>query len=63
MKKEDILELGAIGAMRLCNELGIPEGSGDEMRQALLEHFGEGEDEPSPMELETLEGLAEDEEE
>lgn len=24
----------------LCNKLGLPEGTGEEMRQALLEHFG-----------------------
>ena len=29
-------------AMVLCNKLGLPEGTGDEMRRALLEHFGFG---------------------
>jgi len=27
-------------AMVLCNKLELPEGTGEEMRQALLEHFG-----------------------
>jgi len=40
MSKEKILKLGTIEAMVLCNQLGLPEGSGEEMRQALLEHFG-----------------------
>ena len=38
--KEKILKMGTIEAMVLINELGLPEGSGEEMRQALLEHFG-----------------------
>lgn len=40
MTKKKILELGNIAAMVLCNTLGIPEGSRDEMVEALLEHFG-----------------------
>lgn len=27
-------------AMALINELGLPEGTGEEMRATLLEHFG-----------------------
>lgn len=26
-------------AMVRCNELGLPEGTGEEMRQTLLEHY------------------------
>jgi len=47
LTKEKILKLGAIEAMKLCNELGLPEGTGEKMRQTLLEHFGFKE-EPKP---------------
>lgn len=50
LTKEKILKLGAIEAMVLCNELGIPEGSGDEMRQALVEHFNPKADAEKPAE-------------
>ncbi|KKN74195.1 hypothetical protein LCGC14_0392810 [marine sediment metagenome] len=42
LTKKRIEELGAIEAMVLCNELGLPEGTGEEMRQALLEHLMSG---------------------
>ena len=31
-------------AMVSCNKLNLPEGTGEEMRQTLLEHFGFKED-------------------
>ena len=40
LTKASILKLGTIEAMILCNQYGLPEGTGEEMRQTLLEHFG-----------------------
>ena len=44
--KATIQKLGTIEAMVLCNKLGLPEGTGEEMRQALLEHYEFTEGEP-----------------
>lgn len=50
MKKADILKLGNIEAMVLCNEIGLPEGSRDEMVAELLGHFGLKSDSTGPLE-------------
>ncbi len=39
LTKKAIEALGSIEAMVLCNRLGLPEGTGEEMRQALKEYF------------------------
>lgn len=46
--KEKIAKLGTIEAMVLCNENGLPEGTGEEMRQTLTEHFFRVEPDPEP---------------